>query len=275
MRYFPENYQRLHASNHNRPHVRHMINANLSSIKMQVEKLQDNPQADEKIKCFSEHVGRLMTFLNRESISADDLDYLGELLVRVNCYIETKGANEENNTQLNMLLNHKVAGYLDRDVMDALFYGVGCVLMASTVLLAVVGAVVFAMANMPMTMIILPSVMLLGMGVACLGSDQQEEGLEAIIFGASFLIVGLILAPDLFFLAVGAYLAASAVLFGGAYGASVCATNTSLATHTYTLKSDVNALMTSGFFGGDRSEQNKSADDVHAEADLPEATMNA
>lgn len=258
MRDFPENYQRLQAFNHNHPQVWHGIHAYLESIKKQISELEVGAEDAAMIEYFLTRIDRLANFLKRErlSISAENLDYVRELLIRVNCYIETQGKHEENNKQLKMLLNHKVAGVFDRDIADAIFYSVGTVLMASIALMAVVGAVAFAMAHAPMTMIVLLSAFLLGMGCAFLDSKHQEEAVEAILVGALGLIIGLCLAPGLFFLTVGAYLAATVVFFGGAYGASACVTNTSLAAYTYAFKSDANTLMTSGFFA-----ETKAVDD--------------
>jgi hypothetical protein len=268
MRHFPDNYQRLHDFNHNRLHVWHMIDANLLSIKNQVERLHVQPEDDERVKCFTTRIDRLTTFFKHGSIRTDDLDYLREVLVRVNCYIETKGIDEENNTQLKLLLNHQVAGILDRDIVDALFYGVGSVLMASIAVLAVVGALAFAMANLPMTMVVLPSFALLGLGVAFLDSDHDEEAVGAIFLSVIMLGVSLCVAPGLFFLTAGTYLAACAVFMGGACGANVCANNTSLATHTYALKSDVNALMTTGFFAEEPVVDDDSSDEGYTAADF-------
>lgn len=250
MSLLPQNYQRITMSDNNTGHVRTTY---LASIKTKIP--------DTNAEEFQSIIDglRSMSHSNiKETDLADFEDYSVELLARLDRHLDAQVSAEDkavNAEQLNRLLNQKIA-YIDRDVMNGMLYIASIVALAAIALLAVTGTAAFLMANPVMSfMIVLPLFALIAMAVMIENPDHREYKLQAIggaLFYSGYLLY---LAPGLFLATAGAYLAAFATLVGVAFAIEHCVNEINFSANNYKLKSDVSALINTGIFANNPSEQ--------------------
>jgi len=251
MSLLPQNYQRLEMSNINTGHVRTTY---LASIKTKISGTNKSEEYQSMMDTL-----RAMSHSNiKEKDLADFSDYSVELLARLNRHLDPQVSAADkavNAEQLNLLLNQKIA-YIDRDVMNAMLYIAGIVALAAIALFTVAATVAFLIADPVMSfMIVLPLFALIAMGVMIQDPDHLEYKIEAIAGALFYSGYMLYLAPGLFLATAGAYLAAIGALVGVAYGIESCVNEIAFSSNNYSLRSDVSALMNTGIFANNPSEQ--------------------
>ncbi|MDF1684575.1 MAG: hypothetical protein P1U36_07925 [Legionellaceae bacterium] len=198
----------------------------------------------------------IQVLISSENKDDDFNVYLVELLARLNLHLAPKisdSEKEKNTKQLNRLLNQKVA-CIDRDVIYALLYSTGVAILASIGLFAIAGPVILTIpSNLgPLILPALKAILLTTSGLMSLYYDNQPW---LLVIGLALSGYALFVSPGIFLATAGTCLAMFATFVGVFKGIFHGINEITFSTDNYKLRSDVSALINTGIFASNSSEQ--------------------
>ena len=236
--------------------------ATIVNIKLLITKISDEiEQQGNDVKILSAIEQDLDTLARNAEFStnAKDLNYLYQVLNQLHRYL--KDNTIENKESLSQLINLKTGYNIDLHLLDAILYGTGAALSISLAILTLVALTAFTIANLNITIFFLVGavfvvqpIILTDLGRKAVAGEDAAFALMGGALGLMWFGELIFHAPELFFLGASAYVGSAMSLAAAYYGTKACLPETKQAYDTYTLKSDIRALLDKGLFSvGDSS----------------------